>query len=335
MVTREFIEKVKIGLIVAGMAAAVISYILAVLKKKSEENQSAKEWLRDTPIFRFGKYTFNVYQSMTGAFMLLAVVGTFNYATFSHLTGGTGIDEYDLMHYYVVPKYFDELGYFNLLPALIIADAETGHRHCGRSTKKYLFQDQLDYSQKPITHALEMRSRIKSRFTSMRWEEFKHDVLYLQRVVQPMNCKLWRQLLLDHGFNGTPVWVLIARPITKIIPVEYMRVITMLDVAWIIFALFAVGWAFGPRVAAFAWLFLTVCYAARWPTVGWAMLRYDWSMSIVVGLAMLKKKKYAYSGGFFALAALLRYFPAIWMLGIAAKALHALFTIKDIPWRKF
>ena len=335
MISRDFIEKVKIGLIVAGMAAVVVSYIIAVLKKKSEQNEPAREWLQNTPIFRLGKYTFNIYQSMVGAFMFLAVVGTFNYASFSHLTGGTGIDEYDLMHYYVVPKYFNELGYYNLLPALIIADAETGRRHCGRSTKKYLFQDDHDYVKKPISHALAMKDEVKARFTTKRWEEFTHDTMYLQRIVKPMNCKLWRQLLLDHGFNGTPVWVLIARPITQIIPVESMRVITMLDVIWIICALFAVGWAFGPRVAAFAWLFLTVCYAVRWPTVGWAMLRYDWSMSIVVGLAMLKKKKYIPSGGFFALAALLRYFPAIWLLGIVAKGLHALITNKDIPWRRF
>ena len=335
MVSRDFVEKVKIGLIAAGLAAAVVSYVLAVLKKRSEKNKAAKEWLEQTPIFRLGKYTFNAYQSATAAFLFLAVMGTWNYATFSHLTHTTSLDEYDLMHYYVVPKYFEELGYYNLLPALIIADAETGRRHCGRSTKKYLFQDENDYVKKPIVHALRMKEQIKSRFTEQRWNEFVHDTMFLARDSRPMHCKLWRQLLLDHGFNGTPVWVLIARPIAQMVPVESLRIITMLDVLWVVFALFAVGWAFGPRVAAFAWLFLTVCYALRWPTVGWAMLRYDWSMSIVIGLSMLKKRKYIHSGAFFALATLLRYFPGIWLLGILAKGLHALFTNKDVPLTKF
>ena len=334
MVYREFIEKVKIGLIAASIAALLISYALKVLKKKSEENQDAREWLEKTPIFRIGKYSFNVYQSSVFAFFFLAIVGTFNYATFSHLTGGTAIDEYDLLHYYVAPKYFDELGYFNLLPALIIADAETGRRHCGRSTKKYLFQNENDYEKKPISHALAMKDEVKSRFTTQRWSEFVHDTMYLQRVVKPMHCKLWRQLLLDHGFNGTPVWVLLARPIAKLVPVESIRLVTVLDVLWLIAALMAVSWAFGPRVAAIAWLFLTISYAVRWPTVGWAMLRYDWSSSIIIGLCMLKKKKHIHSGAFFALATLLRYFPGIWLLGIAAKGIHALVTNRDIPWRQ-
>lgn len=330
MISREFIEKVKIGLIVGALAAIVVSYILAKLKRRAKENQVASDFLRNTTIFTFGKYTFNVYQSMLAALFFLAAAGTYNYATFSHLTGGTAIDEYDLMHYYVAPKYFDELGYFDLLPALIIADSETG-RHCARKTIEYLHQERDDYEKKPISYALSLRDDVKSKFTPERWAQFVHDTMYLQRVVKPMHCKLWRQLLLDHGFNGTPVWVLIARPIAKVIPVEQMRLIVTLDVFWLIGALFAISWAFGPRTAAFAWIFLTVSYSIRWPTVGWAMLRYDWISSIVIGLCMLKKRKYMGSGAFFAFATLLRYFPIIWLFAIVAKGVHALFTNRSVP----
>jgi hypothetical protein len=155
--------------------------------------------------------------------------------------------------------------------------------------------------------------------------------MYLQRVVKPMSCKLWRQLLLDHGFNGTPVWLLIARPFTKMVPIEKVKLLTNLDFVWLISALLAVGWAFGPRTAAFAWLFLTVCYSLRWPTVGWSLFRYDWISSIVLGIALLKKEKYTASGAFFAYATLMRYFPGIWLTGIAAKAIYHLFTNKKVP----
>ncbi|MBN2526631.1 MAG: hypothetical protein JXR76_09565 [Deltaproteobacteria bacterium] len=331
MISRDFIEKVKIGLIAASIAAALISYILAVLRKKSAKSPAAREWLETTPVISLGKYKFNMYQSSLAAFFFLAAMGTLNYVSFSHIAGGNALDEYDLMHYYVVPKYFDELGYYNLLPALIIADDETGHRHCGRSTRKYLHQDPVDYARRPISYALSMKDEIKSRFTEDRWQQFVHDTMFLQRYVRPMPCKLWRQLLLDHGFNGTPVWMLFARPLAQLIPVESIRIITMFDVLWVLSALLAVGWAFGPRVGAFAWLFLTVSYSLRWPTVGWAMLRYDWISSIIIGLCMLKKKKYIESGGFFAFATTLRYFPGIWLFGIAAKGVHALVTNKDIP----
>lgn len=337
MISRDFIEKVKIGLIAASLAAILISYVLAVLKKRAKNNKDAAQWLNNTPIFTLGKYKFNAQQSILAALFFLAIMGTLNYSSYSHLSGGTSLDEYDLIHYYVAPKYFDELGYFNLLPALVIADSESG-RHCARTTKGYLHQFPDDYVKKPISYALSIKDEVKSKFTPNRWAQFVHDTMFLQRESRPMGCRLWRQLLWDHGFNGTPVWVYVARPFVQNVPVESIRILANLDIYWLIAALFAIGWAFGPRTAAFAWLFLTISYSVRWPTVGWAMLRYDWISSIVIGLCMLKKEKHITSGAFFAYATLMRYFPGIWLFAIVAKGLHALVTNKSVPlnriWRR-
>ncbi|MBN2344117.1 MAG: hypothetical protein JXX29_03005 [Deltaproteobacteria bacterium] len=334
MISRDFIEKVKIGLIVATIAALIFSYVLAVLKKNAKKNKIASEWLKQTPLFSIGKFKFNAFQSSLAAFFFLAIAGTYNYAGYSHLTEGTSLDEYDLMHYYISAKYFDELGYYNLLPAIVNADYESG-RHCASSTKGYLHQGPDDYVKKPISFALTLSEKVKSRFTPKRWKQFVHDTMYLQRVSRPMGCKLWRQLLWDHGFNGTPTWVFIARPLAQNTPVESLRFIVSLDILWLAAALFAIGWAFGPRTAAFSWIFLTICYSVRWPTAGWAMLRYDWISATIIGLSMLKKEKYTASGAFFAYATLMRYFPGIWLFAIAAKGIHALVTNKEAPLTQF
>ena len=142
-------------------------------------------------------------------------------------------------------------------------------------------------------------------------------------------------MIQDHGFNGTPVWTLIARPIASIIPVEAIKVATWLDVLWLVGALWAVFWAFGAQAFAFSWLFIVICYSFRWPHIPWAFLRYDWISSMVISICMVKKEKFVWGGAFIGYATLMRYFPGLWLFGIAAKGIYELFTRKDIPANRF
>jgi len=68
------------------------------------------------------------------------------------------------------------------------------------------------------------------------------------------------------------------------------------------------------------------------------LLRYDWIVAIVLGICFVKKEHFITAGLCFGYAALMRYFPAIWMLGIFAKAVHALIFNRAEPlsrlWRR-
>jgi hypothetical protein len=319
-------EKVKIGLAAASLITIIVGAALAALRKRSGENEAARAFLETTPIVRLGRWSFNVYQTFVGALLLVTVFGSVNYMAYGSHLHSRRFDSYDLLHYYVAPKYFDELGYFRLLPALIIADAEEG-RTCEAKTRRYLYQDETDYEFKPIEHALDREAEIKSHFTKERWAEFVGDVVYLQRDSGNLGCALWRELLQDHGFNGTPSWVLVARPIVDLIPVEWMKVASSLDLVLIIAMLVAVLWAFGAETTLFAWLFVTLCYSFRWPIITWSFLRYDWLSAMVIGLCMLRKEKHVAAGAFFGYAAAMRYFPALWMFGIVAKGAHSVVTL--------
>ena len=323
---RDMTEKVKVGLAAVSVLAIVVGYVLAVLRKRAKENEPARAFLETTPIVKVGKWSFNAHQTFVGALMLVAVFSSVNYTAYGSHLQTSRFDSYDLLHYYVVPKYFDELGYFRLLPALIIADAEEG-RTCTKKTRKYLFQDNNDYKIKSIEHALGRTKEIKSHFTKERWNEFVHDVIYLQRDSGKLDCNRWRMLLQDHGFNGTPSWVLMAKPFVNLIPVENMKVASSLDLLLIIAMLIAVAWAFGAQTTVFAWLFITVCYSFRWPIITWSMLRYDWLAAMVIGMCMIKKEKYFVAGAFFGHATAMRYFPAVWMFGIVAKGVHSMVTL--------
>jgi hypothetical protein len=99
--------------------------------------------------------------------------------------------------------------------------------------------------------------------------------------------------------------------------------------------LVAISWAFGAQTLLFAWMFITISYSFRWPTISWAVFRYDWFVTMVIGICMIKKERYKTAGAFFAYATLMRYFPGLWLFGIAAKGVHSLFTRKEIPLTRF
>jgi hypothetical protein len=334
MASRNLTEQVKIGLAVGALALTFLGFVISRLKVRAEKNAGAREFLEKTPIIRVGKYSLNVFQSFVVALTVTACLGTINYNRYSTDLIENGYDEYDLLHYYINAKYFDELGYFRLLPALIIATDEAGP-YCVGKAPIYLAQDEEDYRKKPIRYALTQKDEVKSHFTDERWAQFVHDAMYIQRESKRLKCSLWRQLLQDHGFNGSPTWVMMARPITNLVPVEHIKYATLVDLYLIIAMLGVVFWAFGGQAFAFAWIFITVGYSFRWPTITWCLLRYDWLTFMVMGIGLIKKKHPIAGGAFFGYATLMRYFPAIWMFGIAAKGVHALLTNRSVPRRRF
>jgi hypothetical protein len=333
MASRGLTEQVKIGLAAGALMATVIAFLFARLRQRAGENEAARAFMRDTPVATLGRWKLNAGQTFFAVLAFFALFGTLNYNRYASDLLLEGYDEYDLLHYYITPKYFDEIGYFRLLPALIIADNESGP-YCPGGTPVYLFQDEHDYRRQPLRHALAREQEIKSHFTPERWQQFVHDATYIQRLSKRLPCSHWRQLLQDHGFNGTPTWVLVARPIVSVIPVEWIKLATVIDLALILAMLAAVCWAFGAETFLFAWIFITVCYSFRWPTISWALLRYDWMATMVIGICMIRKRKHYAGGAFFAYAALMRYFPVLWLAVIVVKGVHALVLRRNAPWSR-
>lgn len=248
--------------------------------------------------------------------VLLALVATVNYARWgASLFFSENVDGYDVIHYYLNAKYFDELGYYDLYPACILADHENqGPRY--DEGRQYLAQDETGHFRAPISHALERGEVVKdSEFTPARWAEFNHDFLYLQREVAGWNGKLWRQMILDHGFNGTPAWVLLAHPITELWPVEWVKLLAWADALLLIGALGLVSWAFGGVPALWTGIFLMVTYSTRWPTITWVLFRYDWVAALLVAMVALHRRWPWLAGLAAGYSAAMRMFPALWMWG--------------------
>lgn len=338
MSSRAFSEQIKVGIASASLLAVVGAALLerAAERRRLKEgkDEAAREFLRRSIVFRLGPVEMNARKALLAALLLVCVFGSINYHRYMVRTVTDGYDEYDLIHYYLNAKYYDELGRFDLLPAIINADHQEGE-YCPGRAPVYLFQDEEDYKKKPVAHALRLGPEVKAKFTPERWDDFVHDFTYIQRVSKRLPCQLWRQLLQDHGFNGPPGWVFVARPIASVVPVEWIKICTFLDAAWIIAMLAAIVWAFGAEAFFFAWAFISVCYSFRWPHITWAFLRYDWFASMVIGVCMIRKERPFAGGAFFGFATMMRYFPGLWMLGILAKGVHALLARREIPITRF
>ncbi len=261
-----------------------------------------------------------------GLLVALGVWSTANYFRYDTRTVHEKYDTYDLMHYYLNAKYFDELGYYDLYPACLLADLENDGPHFARQGNIYMAQNDAGHGRMPIQHGIERGRKVREvHFTAERWDAFEHDFLTLQRTgPSQMNDKLWRQMIIDHGYNGTPAWTVMARPIANLVPVEAVKILGYLDLAVLVAAVGAVAWAYGSTTALFAWVFLMVSYSLRWPMITWAFLRYDYVAALMVGMALLKKQKYVLAGILTSYAATMRLFPAMWLYGPGMKGLAGL-----------
>jgi len=298
-------ERLKIGLAAGGM---VLALAWAVLPRRFAQN----------------------------ALVLLSLVASLNYARWGPESFTERIDAYDVLHYYINAKYFDELGFYDLYPAVMLADLENdGPFFDGGPV--YMAQDADGHAKQPIRHAIERGRAVKTqKFSDERWAAFTHDTLYLMRVVgcreknrkgechSELNDQLWRQLIQDHGFNGTTVWTMIAEPITQVVPIEYLKWLGQIDVVLLGAAILSVAWAYDGTAALFTLLWLAVSYSTRWPYLSWVFLRYDWLAGLILATSFLKKGRPFLAGLFAGWSAVLRFFPALWMWGPFGKGLMGL-----------
>lgn len=264
-----------------------------------------------------------------GALVVLTLVSGLNYARWGSRTLFERVDTYDLIHYYLNAKYFDELGYFDLYPACILADRENNGPYYQESAHQlYMAQDASGHHLEPVEHALRRGAAVKAeKFTPETWAAFSHDFLYLQRALPGLNGEMWRQLIQDHGYNGTLVWALEATPLVQV-PVQWVKYLGWVDVGLLGVGVGAVAWAFGSGPALWVVFFFCLTYSTRWPTITWALLRYDYVTALLLGVSLLKRGKPLWAGVMTGWAATLRLFPAMWLYGPGMKGLFGLLSRK-------
>ncbi|MEE2664524.1 MAG: hypothetical protein VX681_10445 [Myxococcota bacterium] len=242
-----------------------------------------------------------------GLVAFLAFASAYNFFIWRHQSG---IHKHDVYNYYMGSKYFPELGYFGLyecsVSALAVDSPGTPPGIAIRDLRNPLHRTVID--------PLLQRERCRRDFTPQRWQQFQADVRWFRGIFSE---EKWASLWEDQGYNPSPVWTLIGRPVGSLFPAEAssMRLLGLLDLVLVLVSLAFIGWAFGLEALCLAALVWAVNPMSRYIWIGDAFLRYPWLVSSIIGLCLLRKERYLGAGMLLALSSLLRIFPVLLVAG--------------------
>ena len=220
---------------------------------------------------------------------------------------------WDVYHYYIGSKYFPEMGYTHLYQCTVVADQEDGFQRLDRGRRVRNLETNIE--EEPKYDLDECRHR----FGDERWGAFKQDLVWFRSKVPP---KIWAIMLMDYGYNPTPVWGTLGRALASTGSASDAQIAVLMAIDPILLVgMWIVVWrTFGWKAASIALIFWGTSFPVRsWWTAG-AFLRQDWLFASVVGVCLLRREKSFAGGMALAYAALLRIFPVFLIVGVAVKA---------------
>jgi hypothetical protein len=226
------------------------------------------------------------------------------------------VHEHDGFHHFVGARYFDELGYDGLYACTLAADLEAG---LGAWLADSTLRDLETNLLVPAAQALPAAERCRARFSPERWSSFGADVAWFRSIVSQED---WLSIRRDHGFNGSPVWLLAGSLLAEASggagPAYFW--LARIDTALLVAAWAGVLAAFGWRATAVAAVFWGTNGLAIFDWTGGSLLRQDWLAALLLGLAALRVGRPALAGALLTLATLLRVFPGVAVAALALKA---------------
>ncbi len=259
----------------------------------------------------------------------LAVLNYTNYFAFHGHGTRAFVHLHDVAHYYLGAKYYTELGYTNLYTAMLRAEAElTGDRFKATEAR-----DLVTYERVHILPLLRRSEPVKAAFTDERWQEFQDDVDFFRRR---LNADQWGRILLDHGFNPTPVWAQIGGTLAGWVPGGSPRgilLLCLLDPLLLAVLFVAIARTFGLETMLLAVIHFCVIFGGTFGWTGGAFLRYAWLAALLVGLCCLHRRKHFAAGTLLAIATALRVFPVFFLLPLLCKAASTLWRRRALPAR--
>lgn len=219
---------------------------------------------------------------------------------------------WNVFHYYLGAKYFDELGYYDMYS-------------CASSVGKPGWVDfdsvrnLYRYSYEPIWM---IPGCPVQNFTPDRIREFQHDVRWLHdRPSDKPVDTLWPAMFRDKGLNTTPFWLSLATPLANLAPIGGLRF-------WLLmysdFLLIVAGFIVAARRYDLARVSLSAVFLLTWagtyPQLLGHWFQYPWLFFVLVALGTFWKHP-SISGGALLSAAVLRIFPGV------------LFLVPLLQWR--
>jgi hypothetical protein len=215
---------------------------------------------------------------------------------------------WNVFHYAICTKYFDEVGYHDFYKAVLLADLEMDRIF----STKWMTRDLHTYKKIRIGQSLGMAKKegLRERFTDERWEEFKGD---LQALLSFEPNNFWKRPIADRGFNPSPAWLFFHKPFLNSVDISKKRnllILSHMQLPFYLLTFLFVWWAFGSRKAIliFFWFIL---FFENIDRVFGGYFSYDWFFLTVIAVSLYKKGYYIASGPILAYVAMMRGFPGL------------------------
>ncbi len=257
---------------------------------------------------------------------------------------------WDTFHYYIGSKYFEENEYERLYQCVLAADYEDrGSADLRRRKIRDLVDNRLHYLTEE--DAIAYTKTCTEHFSPERWEAFKQDARSFRTV---MGTAWWRDMLMDHGYNASPISNMVAAALTNIgwkkqvpdtptvrVDQDVMKKFrkrilryAMIDLGLYAGAFLLILWAFGLRACALSVLVWGTGYPWAYFWTGGSFARVPWFFMAVAAVCLLKKGFPLLSGFALSWSALLRLFPAALAGGPGAAIVDRFIRRKKLegPW---
>lgn len=277
---------------------------------------------------RRARRSYPLFTAAIGGLALSAAVLHNGKSAYEAVTGDF-IRTWNVYHYYLGPKYFDEIGYYDLYRATLRADDEwqDSKRRAG-PVPAIADYGAIEITRDMRTYAVVSRERAvadyvpRAAFSPERWQRFGEDTRWLRAHE---SGDQWARTLVDLGYNATPAWTAILRPLFNVIDLSspWMRWVALSSFPVYGGLLLGMWWAFGARATLIAVLWLNVIAFNRDRFVG-GILEYDWLASMVLGLALYAKGRPAGAGVAISWSVMTRGFPALLVVPIVVRWLWGL-----------
>jgi len=131
------------------------------------------------------------------------------------------------------------------------------------------------------------------------------------------------EILRDHGFNPTPLRALAGGALANLVPAgshHGIVLLTLLDPLLEAGMFAAIAWAFGLNVMLLCMIYFCVLFGASFGYTGGAYLRYMWLCELILSVCCVRRQHHVAAGVLLAWSALLRIFPAFFVVPLACKA---------------
>lgn len=216
------------------------------------------------------------------------------------------------LHYVLGTKYFDELEYFDIYKAVLLADEDGDRELVGVRKVRDL------HSYEYISRAEALRQAdaqgLRARFTDERWSQFRADLDVFFGLLPPRTRK---GVITDLGFNPSPAWLILHRPLLNAVDLHGGRTLeafALLQVPLYLGTFAALWWAFGLRGMLWIALWTALFFGNRGRLLG-GYFSYDWFMLGLVATAFIARGRVAVAAPLLAYGGLMRGFVGLLCIG--------------------